>query len=148
MENKDSNTIDITKYLPHREPLLMVDFVTEISENEVKTIFDIREENILVQEGFFTEAGLIENIAQTCACIFGQTFFDQNKHESVKLIGFITSLKKIKIHSLPEVGTQILSDALMISKFENICNMHCNTFVKGQLIAEADINLFIKETNS
>lgn len=128
--------------------MLMVDFVTEISENEVKTVFEIKEDNIFVQNGFLSEAGIIENIAQTCSSIFGQSFFGEENDDSVKLIGFITSLKKIKIHSLPKIGDEIISDAVMVSKFENICNMHCNTYSGEKLLVEADINLFIKEAES
>lgn len=147
MEHKKNFDVNIQNYLPHRNPMLMVDKVLEISQDKAETKFLIKKENILVGENKFSEAGLIENIAQTCSAIVGQNFFE-DESSKVKLIGFITNIKKINIHQLPKVGDEIITKAKLVSQYENICNIACETFLGETLLIEAEINLFIKEVES
>ncbi|MEQ3661623.1 MAG: ABC transporter permease [Flavobacterium sp.] len=149
---KQENTIDIKNFLPHRAPMLMVDFIYELSDQNVKTIFEIKENNIFVENGYFTEVGLIENAAQTCSSIVGQSFFLDENHEvkkDVEVIGFISGIKRAKIYSQPKLGNTIQTDAVLASRFDadgySICTMNCQTYNKEVLIFEAEINLFIQE---
>jgi len=146
------NTIDIKHYLPHRAPMLMVDLILELNNQEVKTVFEIKPENLFVENGLFAEVGLIENAAQTCSAIVGQSFFlDENQEvkEDIEVIGFISGIKKVKVLALPQVGTTINTDAILNSRFDtddySICTMLCTTFCNEELLFEAEINLFIQE---
>lgn len=149
----NSLSIDITKFLPHREPMLMVDAIIELCHEKVITQFEIKESNVLLDGTYFSEVGLVENAAQTCSSIVGQTFFvddNLNIKEDVKLIGFISGIKKVKVTSLPIVNTSIKTFATLKSKFDaegySICTMECKTFDNTEnLIFEAEINLFIQE---
>ncbi|AKK74807.1 ABC transporter permease [Chryseobacterium gallinarum] len=139
--------INIHNFLPHREPMLMADYILELTREKVVTSFDIKEDNIFVHHNEFVEAGLIENLAQTCSSILGQNFFE-NPEADTKVIGFITSIKKIEIFALPKAGDTIISKAELISQFENICHIFCETFYNDELLIRADINLFIQEIKS
>lgn len=146
------NTIDIKHYLPHREPMLMVDWILELSHQEVKTVFEIKNDNVFVENDAFAEVGLIENAAQTCSSIVGQSFFLDENHQvkdDVEVIGFISGIKKVKVLSLPKVGTTINTNAVLHSRFDtddySICTMMCTTFCNEVLLFEAEINLFIQE---
>jgi 3-hydroxymyristoyl/3-hydroxydecanoyl-(acyl carrier protein) dehydratase len=147
--------VDIQNYLPHRAPMLMVDLILDIDANFVETIFLIKEDNIFVQNNVFIEAGLIENTAQTCSSIVGKKyFFDENgaENENVNVIGFISALKNVKIHSLPKVGETIITKADLVSKFVGddytLCTMSCQSSVEDQILLECEINLFIQKTVS
>lgn len=146
-------SINMNDYLPHREPMLMVDKIIEMNSEYVETIFKIREDNIFVQNGFFVEAGLIENAAQTCSSIVAKGFYvDENNcdKEEVKVVGFISALKSLKIHALALVGDTIKNRAALVSTFVTddyiLCTMKCETFLGERLILEGEINLFIQET--
>jgi 3-hydroxyacyl-[acyl-carrier-protein] dehydratase len=147
-----NNTIDIKHYLPHREPMLMVDFIYELSNQSVKTVFEIKEGNLFVENGVFAEIGLIENAAQTCSSIVGQSFFLDDNHElkeGVEVIGFISGIKKIKVLGLPKLGETINTSATLASRFDadgySICTMLCEIHKNEKLLFEAEINLFIQE---
>ena len=145
---KINKNINIQDFLPHREPMLMVDTILEIKEKEVITSFRISENNIFVENNCFSEAGLIENIAQTCSAIAGQDLNEdlQNHHDpGSKVIGFITNIKKVKIHKLPSVHDEIISKAVLDSQFGDICNILCKTYLDEDLLVEAEISLFIKK---
>lgn len=147
-----NNTIDIQQYLPHRAPMLMVDLILELSDSEVKTVLEIRKDNIFVSDGVFAEIGLIENAAQTCSAIVGQSFFlNENKEvkKGIKVIGFISGIKKIQVYNIANEGDVLNTHSALMSRFDNegftICTMSSCIYVKDTLIFEAEMNLFIKE---
>lgn len=148
---KDS-VIHINDFLPHREPMLMVDVLEEITSTSVISIFKIKEDNVFVYQNYFSEVGLIENAAQTCSSIVGQTFFLTSENEikeNVKLVGFISGIKKATVSMLPKVNQTIKTSAILVSRFDSdqysICTMKCETFQEENLLLEAEINLFIQE---
>jgi len=148
----EQQAVGIKSYLPHRAPMLMVDNITEITQNEVTTSFKIEKENIFLKNGIFLESGMIENAAQTCSAIVAQPLFLDNKiffKKDLKLIGFISAIKNLKVHKLPKVDTIIQTKAVLGSRYDTdefaICTMVCSTFEKNELLFEAEINLFIQE---
>ncbi|RAR71522.1 ABC transporter permease [Flavobacterium aciduliphilum] len=148
----NTNTISIQDYLPHRAPMLMVDLILELSHQEVKTILDIKKDNVFVENDVFAEIGLVENAAQTCSAIVGQSFFlDDNQEikQDIKVIGFISGIKKVKVYDLAKVGDVIQTNSVLVSRFDNdsysICTMSTETYVEDKLIFEAEMNLFIQE---
>ncbi len=148
-------SIDIKHYLPHRAPMLMVDMIVAMDDEMVETVFTLKEDNIFLHNNTFVEAGLIENAAQTCSSIVAKGFYvDENNEdkENVDVIGFISALKTLKIHSLPSVGSTINTIAKLASTFVTddytLCTMSCKTFCKDELLLEGEINLFIQENKS
>lgn len=133
--------------------MLMVDLILNLDANFVETIFLIKEDNIFVNNGIFIEAGLIENTAQTCSSIVGKKyFFDENgtENENINVIGFISALKNLKIHSLPKVNDTIITKANLVSKFVGddytLCTMSCESLLDDKILLECEINLFIQKT--
>lgn len=148
---KDTS-VNINDFLPHRAPMLMVDVLEEITATSVISVFKISEENVFVENNNFSEVGLIENAAQTCSSIVGQTFFfteDKEIKENVKLVGFISGIKKANVYMLPKVNETIKTLATLVSRFDSdeysICTMKCETFQDDNLLLQAEINLFIQE---
>ena len=148
-------TIDIKNYLPHRSPMLMVDMILIMDDEKVETIFEIKQDNIFIQNNTFIEAGLIENAAQTCSSIVAKDYFvDENNQDrsDVDVVGFISAIKSLKIHKLPKVGNTIKTISTLVSKFVtddySLCTMFCQTFNNEELLLEGEINLFIQENNS
>lgn len=134
--------------------MLMVDLILNLDANFVETIFLIKEDNIFVNNGIFIEAGLIENTAQTCSSIVGKKYFsdDGTENESINVIGFISALKNLKIHSLPKVNDSIRTKANLVSKFVGddytLCTMSCESLLEDKILLECEINLFIQKTIS
>lgn len=143
--------IDIKNYLPHRKPFLMVDMIHKMDETSVETVFEIKTDNIFIDHGFFAEAGLIENAAQTCSAIVAKGFFTENNidKKAVAVIGFISAIKKLQVFSLPKSGTTITTKSTLVSNFitddYSLCTMNCKTFDGENILLEGEINLFIQE---
>ena len=64
-------TTPIIELIPQRNPFVMVDKLLSATETTAHTSFEIKAGNILLNNGFFSEAGLVENIAQTAAAHAG-----------------------------------------------------------------------------
>ena len=132
--------------------MLMVDMILVMDEEKVETVFEIKENNIFVQNNLFIEAGLIENAAQTCSSIVAKDYFvdaDNKDKVDVDVVGFISAIKTLKIHKLPTIGTTIKTISVLVSKFVtddySLCTMSCQTFNNQELLLEGEINLFIQE---
>jgi predicted hotdog family 3-hydroxylacyl-ACP dehydratase len=154
-KKQNLNPVDIKKYLPHRAPMLMVDMILEMDEEKVETYFEINESNIFLENGFFTEPGLVENMAQTCSAVVAKNYFiDENYKDKtdVDVVGFISGIKTLKIYALPQSGTIIYTKAVLVSKFVtdtySLCTMKCQTFREEEIFLEGEITLFIQENKS
>lgn len=145
-------SIDIRNFLPHRNPMLMVDLITEISDRSVSSIFKIKADNIFVSDSVFQEVGLIENAAQTCSAIVGQTFFvdyEQGNKQAFTVLGFISSIKKVEIYALPAVNEEIETKGVLVSRMDgeeySICVIEVSSYSKGEKLVNAEINLFLQK---
>lgn len=148
---KDSIKIPIHEFLPHRAPMLMVDYIVEISQWHVICEYTIAQDDVFLVEGFLQEVGLIEHMAQTCSSIVGQNYYneDYNPEVDARVIGFISGIRSVNISDLPQLGQCLRTTAKLESQFEGsgytICNMLVEAYVEENKFADAEINLFIKE---
>ena len=128
----------------------MVDYVLAMDDVQVETSFYIKEDNIFVSGNVFIETGLIENAAQTCSSIAAKDYFtDIDDPASASVVGFISSVKTLKLYAMPKVGETIITRALCLSKFVSdeysLCTMQFTTLHNEVLLLEGEINLYIQE---
>ena len=57
----------LREILPQKFPMVMVDKLLFSDEKTAVSGFTILADNIFCENGFFTQAGMLENIAQTAA---------------------------------------------------------------------------------
>ena len=136
--------ININELLPQKEPFIMVGQLLyfDMEKTFVKTI--IKENNLFVDNGFFTQAGLIESIAQTCATRIGYI----NKYILKKAIqiGFIGAIKNLKIFRLPEIGETIITKINVVEEIFGMTLVNAEIKSGDETIAEAEMKIAIKET--
>ena len=138
MENDSKNILSL---LPHRPPFVMVSKLIKAEENQFESEFFIQPENLFVENGVLTEAGLIENIAQTCAAGFG--YLDQQNDEEAK-IGFIGSISRLKIHQLPPVNCRINTIAKVTFQMGNIFVVNGENFLDGEKLMECEMKIVVQ----
>ena len=98
------NDINIQDLLPQKPPFIMIDRMVSLNDMTITTEFEIREDNIFVDEGHLLASGIIENIAQTCAAGIG--YKNKSNSGSVK-IGVIGALNNFNINRLPQKDEKI-----------------------------------------
>lgn len=91
----------IADLIPQRSPFVMVDEVEYFEPMHTVTRLEIRPDNLFVEDGEFTAAGLVENIAQTCAARMGCVNMENG--EAIR-IGVIGAVKNLNILRCPKIG--------------------------------------------
>jgi len=133
---------NILSLIPQRPPFVMVDELVFSDENMTRTTFRISADNVLVTNGEFTEAGLMENIAQTAAA--GTGYIAQAENKPVAL-GYIGSVKNFEVFALPKVNDELLTE---VKIEEQVFDM---TIISGivkrgdTIIARCEMNIFISK---
>lgn len=100
-------TKDITTLLPQQPPYILVDCLVDISHTDATTLYRIREDSPFVREGKMRAAGLMENIAQTCAAHIGYY------SDSIR-IGVVGAVPTMEVFRLPRVG-EILETSVTVT---------------------------------
>lgn len=117
---------DILDVLPQRPPFVMVDNLVSCTQKDAATDFVIRPDNLFLERGKFSESGMLENVAQSCAAQIGYVS-KYIRGERVR-IGVIGSISKCAVSFLPLVGDR-LETAICIE--EEVFNM---TLVSGRIM--------------
>ena len=94
----------------------------------------------------FIEPGIIENIAQTAALRLGyNNLSGGNGDPKEPNIGFIGSIKKLKIYKFPKVDDVLETTIVIGGKIFNVTAIHGKTYVMDELIAECEMKIVEKE---
>ena len=101
--------IDVLEVIPQRTPIVMIDALQYVDAVKTISTFEIKDTCVFCANGFLSESGMIENIAQTGAAGFGYLDKQQNKPIS---LGFIASIKNVEIHQLPPIGAVITTEVI------------------------------------
>lgn len=137
------NPIDTTDLLPQKAPFKMVDFLHNADEKHIKTSFTVSSANVLLNEdNFFTEGGLIENMAQSAAAGTGYYFSLQKKEIP---IGYIGAVKNVNIISLPQVNDEIVTELVTKNIIGNASIVVAKTFLRKEMIASCELTIFTQE---
>jgi predicted hotdog family 3-hydroxylacyl-ACP dehydratase len=126
--------------IPQKPPMVMVDRVVEISDKRTVTAFHISRDNVFVENDFFREPGLIENMAQSAAAGVGARPGMADKEAPM---GFIGGIRNLKIHALPKVGQEILTHVTVVHEIFDATVVSGNVFLGNQLIAECEMKIFL-----
>ena len=136
-----ANLKEILELIPQKPPMVMVNGL--IQNNEIKTIAQLQldKSNIFCQSGFFQEAGIIENIAQTAALGTG---YAAKKSGSKPRTGFIGSIKRLTIYELPKDNDILQTTVSILHQLLNATVIKGEVFVNNKLMAEGEMNIFLQ----
>ncbi|MEO5948614.1 MAG: hypothetical protein ABIP79_17495 [Chitinophagaceae bacterium] len=129
---------DIEKYIPQREPFIMIDNLADATSEKFETSFLILPSNIFVENGLLREFALIENIAQSSSAGLAIT---KMYSEKKNIDGFIGGISKLKLYDLPKVGDTIKTIVNLLAKFENMFLLKGENFFNGKKLLECEIKL-------
>jgi len=107
-----------------------------------KTSFLISENSLLIEDNYLTEAGLLENIAQTCATQIG--FVNKYILKKDIQIGFIGAVKNLKINIFARLGDTLETTIEILNEFADMKIAYCKVYVENQIIAEGELKIALK----
>jgi len=126
----------IIHLIPQRAPFVMVDKILSSEDGKTVTTFYIREDNLFSENGFFREPGMIENMAQSVAAGRG---YEGSKENKVPQIGYIGSVKALKINFFPKVNTEIKTEVCILNQVLNFTSVSGKIFSEDKIAAECEI---------
>lgn len=132
---------EIEKLIPQRAPMVMIEELRESSETHAKTSLTIEASNLFVEKGLLREPGLVENIAQTAAAHVGH----QCRSKNIDVpIGYIASIRNLKIAKLPEVGLVIATTVKVINQILDVTVVQGTVEQAGTFICSCEMRIFAK----
>jgi len=138
---------EIHNFIPQKPPMVMVDKLFECDELKAITGFTVSSENVLVKGGYFTESGLIENMAQSSALMTGWQAMNKRGGEQKIKIGVIGAIKDFRLYILPEVGSEIITEINVLHVIANATIINGKVRVNEKISAECELKIFSSEEN-
>ena len=130
--------IEITSLIPQRPPFLMVDRILSCDDTDAVTELMVRQDNILLDDNKFSSAGIVENMAQSCAARMGCV--KKLHNEPIKL-GYIGEIKNLKIYRQPLLDERLTTEVhILMDVFDMTLGSVC-TKVGEEVIAEGRMKL-------
>ena len=131
---------DILKFIPQRYPVVMIDTLIDCNEKETITSLTIEPENMFCENDIFTEAGLMENMAQTAAAKVGYEYMLLNKPVPP---GFIGAVKNLEVTKFPKVGATINTRISIENEVFGITLISGSVSLNGFEIASAEMKIVL-----
>lgn len=134
--------INVLDLLPQRPPFVMIDRLLHYDPVLTVSSLEVRADNIFVDDGHFSTAGLNENIAQTCAARMG--YISLSKNDRVKL-GFIGAVSGFNVLRTPVAGEVLTTRIEVVQEVFQITLVHATVHVGDELIAETDLKIALED---
>ena len=142
---KKIEEITLNELLPQRPPFVMIDRLVSCDMVYAVTELLIKEDNIFVEDERLTSAGLVENIAQSCAARIG--FLNLNAGGTVK-IGVIGSINNLNIVRTPKVGEKLVTTIELVSEVLNLTLVDAVIRCNGEEIVRASMKIALTDKES
>ena len=143
MENKlpTSDQIFVESLIPQRFPFVMVSSIADYSESHLVSGFEIKEENIFVQDTIFQASGLMEHQAQSVALHTGYKFYLLGKEAPT---GYIGAIKTFEAEALPKVGDQLKTEVTILNEMMGVTLVEIITKINETVIAKSQMKTVVK----
>ena len=139
LSTEELRRLDVRDIIPQREPMLMISRITGFSPESCVTETEIKPGNILVEDGYFSCAGIVENMAQTCAALLGCV--DRFMRDNEISIGYIGAVKDLKINRLPSCGEAIRTAVKVVTEAFGMTLVDATTYSGDEILASGELKI-------
>ncbi len=126
----------VKSLIPQKDPFVMVDKLLSFSDKEVVSGFTIKANHIFSDDNVFNAAGLIEHMAQTIALHTGYQYYLKKEQAPT---GYIGSIKKAEILSLPKIGQELVTTVTILHEIMGVTLVKAEVKCNEVLIASSEI---------
>lgn len=135
--------ISIYDLLPQKPPFVLIDKLLHYDPVETRTSFTPQRDSLFIDDnGCFSQSGILENIAQTCAARMG--YINLMSGESVKL-GFIGAVKDYVVHRTPAIGERIVTTITVLNEVLSLTLVSAVVCSQEEVLAECQMKIAISE---
>lgn len=137
--------IPLKELIPQRPPFVMIDRLVSSDAVFSVTELEVRPDNLFVENGRMTAAGLVENIAQTCAARIG--YINLNSGEAVK-IGVIGSISNLNIARTPKVGEHLVTTIKLLEEVFQVTLVEAMVKSDDEVLAQCNMKIALTDMDS
>ena len=141
--NWDFERIDIHELLPQQPPFVMVDKLLHFDERVTTTAFEVRADNIFVDDGILNACALAENIAQTCATRLG--FVNKYILKRAIQLGFIGSIRNMVVLRTPIVGEQLTTTITVREEIMGLTLVDATIITGNETIVTGEMKIALSD---
>jgi 3-hydroxymyristoyl/3-hydroxydecanoyl-(acyl carrier protein) dehydratase len=131
--------INIKSLIPQREPFIMVEKLLFCDLKKTKTSLSIKNDNIFVENAVFSQSGIIENVAQTCAARLG--YLNINQPVKIGMIGAINDFQFAG--NTAKVGDTIFTEITVETEIGNIILLNANVLCNEKKLATGKMKVVL-----
>lgn len=135
-------TVDVHDILPQREPFVMVGRILHFEMATSVSEMTVREDNLFVEDGFFSPCGIIENIAQTCASRIG--IYNKYVLGNDVQIGYIGAIRDCSFTGRVPVGSRLTTRIDVLEEIFGMTLASAAVECDGRTVATANLKLAVK----
>ena len=132
----------VTRLIPQRPPFLLVDAVVSCDDTDAVTSFVVQQDHLLVEDARLSVAGIVENMAQSCAARMG--YASRMKGESIK-IGYIGDIRDCVIMRLPKCHELIQTHIEIVEEVFHLTLAYVYMEIDGEIIASSRMKIALTD---
>ena len=142
------DVVEIQKILPHRYPLLLIDRVTEVTNNEKLLGFKNVSIGEQVFEGHFPGhpiypgVMILEGMAQAGGILAFKSM-DMTEEEAAEKVVYFMSIDKAKFRAPVRPGDRLEYEITVIKNKGAIWMLQGKAYVDGKLVSEAQLKAMV-----
>jgi len=142
------DVVEIQKILPHRYPLLLIDRVTEVTNNEKLLGFKNVSIGEQVFEGHFPGhpiypgVMILEGMAQAGGILAFKSM-DMSEEEAAEKVVYFMSIDKAKFRAPVRPGDRLEYEISVIKNKGAIWLLQGKAYVDGKLVSEAELKAMV-----
>ncbi len=129
--------------LLQQPPFRYVDELVYYEEGFARTRFTVPSENMLIEDGRFTSAGLMEHMAQSSAARVGYES-KYIRHIPVQ-IGFIGQIKNFEVMRFPRSGETLETEVKTEYEMMGITLASITVFINGEPVARGQLKTALRQ---
>ncbi len=131
---------ELLELIPQRPPVVMIDKFLYSDETTSISGLLIPPTCVFCENGFLSESGLVENIAQTAAAGVGYGCKKENKKVP---LGFIAAIKNLEIFDLPSQGNELRTEVKIINQVMDVTIISGIVSTGTTLLAQCEMRIFL-----
>jgi predicted hotdog family 3-hydroxylacyl-ACP dehydratase len=139
----DLEKINIQELLPQSPPFIMVGKLLHCDIKTTRTAFIVNNDNIFCDNGVLSEAGLAENIAQTCAVRVG--YINKYVYRNAIKIGFIGAIRNQEFLRLPRASEVLVTQIETMQEVFHTTLVNATVCVENELITSCEMKITITD---
>lgn len=135
---------ELLELIPQRSPVVMIDKFLYSDETSSVSGLTVPATCVFCENGFLSESGMVENIAQTAAAGVGYACKRDNKKVP---LGFIAAIKNLEVFELAAVGSELRTEVKIINQVLDVTIITGSISMGAKILAQCEMRIFLLPEN-